>query len=81
MNTPLLEFYITPRDAAARQDLSRTQADIEATLEGLPGVTWRYNDVGAQAVIIALPADQVQEVRARLHARYMVDPNQGLRQI
>lgn len=81
VDTTLLEYCITPRDAAARQDLARAQADVQAALEGLAGVTWRYNDVGAQAVIIAFPADQLAEVRVRLHAHYMVDPNQGLRPI
>lgn len=81
VNTPLLEYCITPRDAAARHDLAKAQADVQAALEGLAGVSWCYNDVGAQAVIIAFPADQLAEVRARLHAHYMVDPNQGLQQI
>lgn len=81
MDTSLLEFTITPRDVAARQDLHNAQADILATLDGIDGVSWRFNDPGAQAVVIALPADQVAEARSRLHARYMVDPNAGLQQL
>lgn len=81
VDTSLLELSITPRDTAALQDLAAAQADILAALNGIAGVAWRYNDPNAQAIIITLPADQVAEARARLHARYMVDPNPGLQQL
>jgi hypothetical protein len=81
VDTPSLEFSITPRDLAARHDLTQAQADILASLQGIAGVHWRYNDPGAQAVIISLPADQVSHARERLGARYMVDPNPGLQHL
>ena len=81
MNTPTLEFCITPRDPAARRDLSQAQADIMTALQGIPGALWQYNDPGAQAVIITLPSDQVAQARALLSARYMVDSNPGLQHL
>jgi hypothetical protein len=76
-----LEFTITPRDIAARQDLSKVQADAMASLQGIDGVSWQYNDPGAQAVIIRIPSDQVARVRSILSGQYMVDPNAGLQQL
>lgn len=81
MNTSTLEFSITPRDSAARHDLSQAQADVMASLQSISGARWKYNDPGAQAVVIELPADQVAQARAILIGRYMVDPNPGLQQL
>jgi len=79
LNSTILEFIVTPRDLAARCDLARTQADVMSILRGIHGVSWQYNDPGAQALIIRLPADQLTRARALLIERHMVDPNAGLR--
>jgi hypothetical protein len=80
MSKPL-EFIVTSRDLAARQDLGKVQADVMHALQGIDGVSWKYNDPGAQAVVIELPSDQVGRVQSILSSRYMVDPNAGLQQL
>jgi hypothetical protein len=74
----ILDFTVTPRDIAARQDLSKVQANVMASLQEVGGVSWQYNDPGAQAVIIRIPSDQLAQVRSIFSEHYMVDPNAGL---
>jgi hypothetical protein len=73
-----MEFMVTPRDPVARQHLSEAQADVMKSLQGVSGVSWQYNDPGAQAVIIRLPSNQVDTARSILNDRYMLDQNAGL---
>ncbi|HEX8610737.1 MAG TPA: hypothetical protein VF800_05555 [Telluria sp.] len=81
MNTPLLDLSITPRDVCAQRDLIAAQADILTRLEQIAEVRWRYNDFGARAVIVTLPAGMAELARNILAAHYMVDVNPSLRHL
>jgi len=81
LNTTTFEFTITPREIKAQTDLAKIQADVMACLHEIDGVSWRYNDPGARAVVISIPSNQLTRARTILSEKYMVDPNVKLQHL